>query len=110
MGEDDPVDRAQALLLDESTHRAEAARIARVDDGETFVALVQVGLCATHAGDPVDHGRLTPGGGTSTGAGGGSWISGCDGCGASSGPGGSPTCGGPGFGITGSFSIAISLT
>src|ERR1700674_652562 len=54
MREDDPIDRAHASLLDESTHRAEAARIARVDDGETFVALIQIGLCAAHAGDPTD--------------------------------------------------------
>jgi hypothetical protein len=58
MGEDDPIDRAQALLLDESTDRAEAARVARIDDGETFAAAVQVRLGAAHARDPMDHGPI----------------------------------------------------
>src|ERR1700694_3851518 len=58
MREDDPIDAAQALLLDESTHRAEAAGIARVDDGETVAAVVQIGLCAAHARDPMNHGPI----------------------------------------------------
>ena len=61
-----------------------------------------------------------PGWGTSTGAGGGNWMSGWGGWGASWGPWGSPTPGCPGFGMTGSgvpgtfgspgmFSMANSL-
>ena len=107
VGEDDPIDPAQGLCLDEAKDRAEAAGISRIDDGETLAVLMQVRLRAANARNPADHiliiyGRWNPGWGTSTGAGGGSWISGCGGWGASSGPGGSPTFGWPGLGITGS--------
>ena len=107
VGEDDPIDPAQGLCFDISKDSAEAAGIARVDDGQTLAALMQVCLRAANARNPADHiliiyGRWNPGWGTSTGAGGGSWISGCGGWGASSGPGGSPTFGWPGLGITGS--------
>jgi len=107
VGEDDPIDPAQGLCLDEAKDRAEAAGISRIDDGETLAVLMQVCLRAANARNPADHiliiyGRWNPGWGTSTGAGGGSWISGCGGWGASSGPGGSPTFGWPGLGITGS--------
>ena len=117
--EDDPIDPAQGLCLDEAKDGAEAAGVTGVDNGKTFAALVQIGLRAANAWNPANHipiiyGRRIPGCGTSTGAGGGSWISGWGGCGASSGPGGSPTSGLPGLGITGSgmpgsFSIAPSL-
>ena len=48
-----------------------------------------------------------PGWGTSTGAGGGSWISGWLGSGASCGPCGSVTPGWPGLGMTGSGVIGV---
>src|SRR5438132_13044099 len=107
VGEDDPIDPAQGLCLDESKDRAEAAGISRIDDGETLGVLMQVRLGAANAWNPADHiliiyGRRNPGWGTSTGAGGGSWISGPGGCAARSGPGWSPTLGWPGLGITGS--------
>ena len=115
--EDDPIDPAQSLFLDESKDRAKTAGVARVDDRKPLAALMEVGLRAANARNPADHiayCRRMPGWGTSTGAAGGSWISGCGGWGASSGPGGSPTWGGPGLGITGSgvpgrFSIALRL-
>ena len=58
MGEDDPVDRAQALRRDEPKHRLEAARVPGVDDGQPFSTVVEVGLGAADARDPPDHMRI----------------------------------------------------
>jgi len=53
--EDDPIDLAQGLFLDEAKDRSEAAGIARVDDRETLAVLMKVGLRAANAWNPADH-------------------------------------------------------
>lgn len=53
--EDDPVDPAHGLLRGKSNDGAEAAGIAGVDDGNTVVAPVQVGLRAPNARNSTDH-------------------------------------------------------
>ena len=53
--EDDPIDPAQGLCLDEAKDGAEAAGITGVDNGKTVAALVQIGLRAANAWNPADH-------------------------------------------------------
>ncbi len=65
--EDDPIDRAKALLFDESKDRAEAARIARIDDSETLAAVVQIGLGAADARNQPDHRPIIGPGGVAGG-------------------------------------------